>query len=71
MRQTNSMANTGTRPYTSGLLPGGYMKDTVHILPLSTTLHQLRARITDAIAQVVTDMFRQIWDEIAYRWDIC
>jgi hypothetical protein len=65
------MANTGTIPHTSGFLPGGYMKDTAHILPLPTTLHQLCARITDAIAQVVTDTFRQIWDKIAYRWDIC
>jgi hypothetical protein len=38
---------------------------------LPTTLHQLRAQITNVIAQVDADMLRQIWDEIPYWWDIC
>jgi hypothetical protein len=49
----------------------GHVKDTVYIPPLPTTLHQLYAWITDAVAQVYADMLRQIWYEIAYWWDIC
>ena len=30
-----------------------------------------RARITETVATLDTDMIHRIWDEIAYSWDIC
>jgi hypothetical protein len=49
----------------------GYVKDKVFVAPLPVSLEELRARITEAVATVDADMIRRIWDEIAYRRDIC
>jgi hypothetical protein len=49
----------------------GYVKDKVFILPLPEILEELRARITEAVATIDADMIHRIWDEVAYRWDIC
>jgi hypothetical protein len=53
--------------YTSALLPVGIRERCCLHSPLPTTLHQLCAWITDAIAQVEADILRQIRDEIAYQ----
>jgi hypothetical protein len=55
MRLTNNMATTVTSPCASGLLPVWIRERRLRYL-LPRTLHELRARITDALAQVDTDM---------------
>jgi hypothetical protein len=47
----------------------GNKRKTLSTFPLPTTL--ISTSVTDANAQVDADMLRQIWHEIAYRWDIC
>jgi len=47
----------------------GYVKDFVP--PLLVSLEELRSRITEAVATMDAEMIRRIWDEIAYRWDMC
>jgi hypothetical protein len=49
----------------------GYVKDKVFVPLLPANLEELGARITEAAATVYADMIRRIWNEIAYRWDIC
>jgi hypothetical protein len=49
----------------------GYVKDKVFVQPLPASLEELRARIAAAVATVDVDMSHRIWDEIAYREDIC
>jgi hypothetical protein len=49
----------------------GYVKYKVFVPPLPASLEELRARITEAVATVGAGMIHIIWDEIAYRWDIC
>jgi hypothetical protein len=49
----------------------GYVKDRVFVPPLPASLEELRARITEVVAMMDVDMIHRIWDEIAYRWDIC
>jgi hypothetical protein len=49
----------------------GYVKNKVFVPPLPASLEELRARITEMIATIDADMIHRIWDEIAYRWDIC
>jgi hypothetical protein len=69
-RGTSNVATTVARTHTSVLLPVGIREGCCLRFPLPTALHQLRARITDAIAQVDADMLRRTWEETAYRWDI-
>ena len=49
----------------------GYVKDKGFGPPRPASLEELRTRITEAAATIDTDMIHGIWDEIAYRWDIC
>jgi hypothetical protein len=49
----------------------GYVKHEVFVPPLPASLKELQARITEAFATTDVDMINRIWDEIAYRWDIC
>jgi len=49
----------------------GYVEDKVFVPHFPASMKELRARITEAVATINTDMFRRIWYEIAYRWDIC
>jgi hypothetical protein len=48
-----------------------YVKDKVFVPPLTASLEQLQARITEAVATIDEDMIHMISDEIAYSWDIC
>jgi hypothetical protein len=61
------MATTVARLHASGLLPMGIRERRYVRSPFPATLHQLRARIADAVAQVDVNVLRWIWDEIAYR----
>jgi hypothetical protein len=49
----------------------GYVKDKVFVPPPPASLEKLWARITAAVATIDVDTIHRIWDEIAYRWDIC
>ena len=46
-------------------------KDKVFDPPFPKRLEELLARITKAVATIDADMIHSIWEEIAYRWDIC
>jgi hypothetical protein len=46
-------------------------KDRVFVPPLPASLEDLWAQITEVVATIDADMIPRIWDEIAYRWDIC
>jgi hypothetical protein len=48
----------------------GYVHDTLFAPPLSASLVELRARITEAIATTNVDRILWIREETAYRWDI-
>ena len=47
------------------------VKDKVFVPPLPASLEELRAQITEVVTTIDADMRHRIWDEIAYRWDIC
>jgi hypothetical protein len=49
----------------------GYIKDTVYMSPLATTLSEFFGRIRDAVAIVTLDVLNTMWTEIEYRYDIC
>lgn len=49
----------------------GFIKDRVYVPPLPTTLGDLRARITAAIAEIDRDTLHKVWQEIDYRLDVC
>jgi hypothetical protein len=46
-------------------------KDKVFDPHVPKRLEELQARITEAVATIDADMINKIWDEIAYRRDIC
>ena len=48
-----------------------YVKDKVSVPRLPANLEDLRAPITEAVVTKDADMIHRIWDEIAYRCDIC
>ena len=47
------------------------LKTKFFVPPLPASLEELRARITEAFETTDVGMIHTIWDEIAYRWDIC
>ena len=47
------------------------IKDQVFVPPLPASLEELRTWITDVVETTDADVIHRIWDEIAYRWDIC
>jgi hypothetical protein len=49
----------------------GYVKDKVSVPPLPASLEELQAWITEVVVTIDVDMINRIWDETAYRWDIC
>jgi hypothetical protein len=49
----------------------GYFQDQFFVPSLPASLEELQARITEAVATIDADTIRRIWDEIAYRCDIC
>jgi hypothetical protein len=49
----------------------GYIKDRVFVPPLPVSVHDLKQRITIAVASVDEDMLRCVWNELDYHIDIC
>jgi hypothetical protein len=49
----------------------GYVKDKVFVPPLPARLEEPQAWITEVVATINVDMIHRIWDEIAYRWNVC
>jgi hypothetical protein len=56
MRRANNVATTVARPHASRLLHVWIRERRCLRTPFQKSLHQLRARITDAIAQVGVDV---------------
>jgi hypothetical protein len=49
----------------------GFVRDRVFVPPLPTNVAKLRTRITSAVAEVVPEMLRSVWQDIDYRRDVC
>jgi hypothetical protein len=49
----------------------GYVKDVVHVPPLTNDLQELRQRIIAAVATINRDMLERVWTEMDYRTDAC
>jgi hypothetical protein len=49
----------------------GCIKDQVFLPPLPASLEELRTWMTEMVETMDEDVIHRIWDEIAYRWDIC
>ncbi|KDR13321.1 hypothetical protein L798_12946 [Zootermopsis nevadensis] len=49
----------------------GFVKDSVYIPLLPTSIHELHDRITYALQAITTDMLHQVWDVFDYRVDVC
>ena len=49
----------------------GFVKDKVYVALLSANLPELRDRIREAVAAVTPDMLINVWEELAYRLDVC
>jgi hypothetical protein len=49
----------------------GFVKDSVYVPPLSTSIHEIRDRITHALQAITADMLHRVWDEFDYRVDVC
>ena len=54
-----------------GFFLWSFVKDKVCIPPLPANLPELRDRIREAVAAVTTDMLIDVWEEFAYRLDVC
>jgi hypothetical protein len=49
----------------------GFLKDSVYVPPLPSTIQELRGRITHALQAMTADMLHRVWDESDYRVDVC
>jgi hypothetical protein len=49
----------------------GFVKDSVYIPPLPTSIQEIRDRITHALQAITADMLHRVWDEFDYRVDVC
>ena len=49
----------------------GFVKDKVYAPPLPANLRELRDRIREAVASVTPDMLINVWEELAFRLDVC
>ena len=49
----------------------GFVKDSVYVPPLPTSIHEIRDRITHALQAITADMLHRVWDEFDYRVDVC
>ena len=49
----------------------GFVKKKVSVPPLPVNLPELRERIREAVAAVTPDMLINVWEELAYRLDVC
>ncbi|PSN55560.1 hypothetical protein C0J52_12104 [Blattella germanica] len=49
----------------------GFVKDRVYVPPFPANLPELRDRTREAVVAVTPDMLINVWDELAYRLDVC
>ncbi|PSN46196.1 hypothetical protein C0J52_18533 [Blattella germanica] len=49
----------------------GFVKDRVYVPPFPANLPELRDMIREAVVTVTPDMLIKVWDELAYRLDVC
>ena len=49
----------------------GFVKDKVYVPQLPANLPELRDRIREVVAAVTPDMLINVWEELAYRLDVC
>jgi hypothetical protein len=49
----------------------GFVKDSVYVPPLPTSLKELRDQITHALQTITADMLHRVWDEFDYRVFVC
>ena len=47
------------------------MKDKVCVPPLPANLPEMRERIGEVVAAFTPDMLINVWEELAYRLDVC
>jgi hypothetical protein len=48
----------------------GFVKDSVYVPPLPTSIHEIRDRITHALQAIAADMLHRVWNEFDYRVDV-
>jgi len=48
-----------------------FVKDSVYVPPLPTSLNELRDPITHVLQTITADMLHRVWDEFDYRVDVC
>jgi hypothetical protein len=53
------------------LISRGYIKNRVCVPPLLQFLRELRDRIHDAGMSVDEDMLRRVWEDVAFKWEVC
>ena len=49
----------------------GYVKGLVYILPLPTSVDDLKTQMTEALITIDLDMLVRVWQKIVYRFDVC
>ncbi|GFV54574.1 uncharacterized protein TNCV_955551 [Trichonephila clavipes] len=49
----------------------GFIKDCVYVPRLPADLSDLRYRMEADVARISSDTLRKVWDELAYRLDLC
>jgi hypothetical protein len=51
----------------------GYIKDKVYVPPLSQSVRELQGKkVHDVVMSVDENMLlHRVWDEIAFKWDVC
>jgi hypothetical protein len=48
----------------------GFVKDSVFVPPLPTTLRELKTRISEARANTDQEILDSVWQEAEYRFDV-
>lgn len=49
----------------------GFIKDRVYVPPLPADIPELRNRIETAVAAITNETLIKVWEELAYRLDVC
>ena len=49
----------------------GFVKRLVYVLPISRDVDELKAQITEAVANIDNAMLGRVWQELDYRLDVC
>ncbi|GFU21889.1 DUF4817 domain-containing protein [Trichonephila clavipes] len=49
----------------------GFIKDCVYVPALPADLSDLRHRMEADVARISSDTLKTVWDELAYRLDVC